>query len=114
MNNDPIFNGNFIQTSCSCQRLTVCVTCGWAGVDKTPRAGFCLGVENARKWRRIPPVKCTHEDEGIIFYERNRRALGQYTPKRQARKPNKAVESASCNSRGAPWFPVKLIYILAA
>ena len=38
---------------------TVCVTCGWAGVDKTPRAGFCSGVENARKCRRIPPVKCT-------------------------------------------------------
>ena len=39
--------------------LTARVTCGWAGVDKTPRAGFCSGVENARKWRRIPPVKCT-------------------------------------------------------
>jgi hypothetical protein len=38
---------------------TVCVTGGWAGVGKTPRAGFCSGVENARKWRRIPPVKCT-------------------------------------------------------
>jgi hypothetical protein len=39
--------------------LTVCVTCGWAGVDKTLRAGFCSGVDKARKWRRIPPVKCT-------------------------------------------------------
>jgi len=39
--------------------LTARVTCGWAGVDKTPRAGFCSGVEKARKWRGIPPVKCT-------------------------------------------------------
>ena len=45
----------------------------------------------------------------IILYERNKGALGQYTPKRQARKPRKAVESALCDSRGAPWFPVKLI-----
>ncbi len=37
----------------------VCVTCGWAGRDKTSRAGFCSGVEKARKYRRIPPVKCT-------------------------------------------------------
>ena len=38
---------------------TARVTCGWAGRDKTLRAGFCSGVENARKCRRIPPVKCT-------------------------------------------------------
>ena len=25
------------------QRLTACVTCGWAGVDKTSRAGKCWG-----------------------------------------------------------------------
>jgi hypothetical protein len=28
-------------------RLTAGVTCGWAGVDKTSRVGFCLGVEKA-------------------------------------------------------------------
>jgi hypothetical protein len=38
---------------------TACVTCGWAGVDKTSRVGFSSDVEKARKWRRIPLVKCT-------------------------------------------------------
>jgi len=32
---------------------------GGAGRDKTPRAGFCSGVENTRKCRRIPAVQCT-------------------------------------------------------
>jgi hypothetical protein len=49
----------YFQITYGMSRLTVCVTCGWAGVDKTSRAGFCLGVDKARKWRRIPPVKCT-------------------------------------------------------
>ena len=26
---------------------TVCVTCGWVDVDKTPRARFCSGVDKA-------------------------------------------------------------------
>jgi hypothetical protein len=33
----------------------------------------------------------------------------KYTPKRQARKPKKAMESILYDFRGAPWFPVKLI-----
>jgi len=33
----------------------------------------------------------------------------EYTPKWQARKPSKAMESASSDFRGAPWFPVKLV-----
>ncbi len=48
-------------------RSTVCVTCGWAGVDKTSRAGFCSGVEKARKCRRIPPVQCTTKERGSFF-----------------------------------------------
>jgi len=40
-------------------RPTVCVSGGGAGGDKTPRAGFRLGVEKARKCRRIPTVRCT-------------------------------------------------------
>jgi hypothetical protein len=86
--------------------------------------GLCLGAEktqsqkSARKCGRIPHVGCTPEDErAIILYERNRGAAcldqldnqRKYTSKRQARKPNKAMESASSDFRGAPWFPVKLI-----
>ena len=45
------------------QCLTDCVTCGWAGVDNVReqdcRVAACSGVDKARKWRRIPPVKCT-------------------------------------------------------
>jgi hypothetical protein len=33
---------------------TVCVTCGWAGRDKTPRAGFCLGVGKSPKMAQNP------------------------------------------------------------
>jgi hypothetical protein len=39
--------------------LTVSVSGGGAGVDKIPRAGFCSGVEKARKCRGIPTVHCT-------------------------------------------------------
>jgi len=39
--------------------LTVCVSGGGAGVDKTPGAGFRSGVDKARKCRRIPTVHCT-------------------------------------------------------
>ena len=31
--------------------LTICVTCGWAGVDKTLRAGNVRGVEKCLKMR---------------------------------------------------------------
>ncbi|MDP1615704.1 MAG: hypothetical protein Q8L68_07880, partial [Methylococcales bacterium] len=41
------------------KRLTVCVSGGGAGVDKTPRPRFCSGVDKARKCRRIPTVHCT-------------------------------------------------------
>jgi hypothetical protein len=36
------------------QHLTTAVigTCGWADVDKTSRAGFCSGVDKARKCHR--------------------------------------------------------------
>jgi hypothetical protein len=34
--------------------LTACVTCGWVGVDKTPRAGFCSGVEKCPKMAQNP------------------------------------------------------------
>jgi hypothetical protein len=43
------------------------------------------------------------------FIREKRERKQKYTPKRRARKPYKAMESASCDSRGAPWFPVKLI-----
>jgi hypothetical protein len=33
----------------------------------------------------------------------------KYNPKRQARKPDKAMASIIYDSRAAPWFPVKLI-----
>ena len=33
---------------------TACVTCGWAGVDKTPRAGFYSGVENCLRLPQNP------------------------------------------------------------
>jgi hypothetical protein len=35
------------------------VTGAGAGVDKTPRSGFCSGVDKARKCRRIPTVHYT-------------------------------------------------------
>jgi len=45
------------------------------------------------------------------FYTRETRAQPrQYTPERQARKPNKAMARREiCVFRGAPWFPVELI-----
>ncbi len=33
---------------------TVCVTCGWAGVDKTPRPRFCSGVGKSPKMPQNP------------------------------------------------------------
>ena len=65
---------------------TACVTCVWAGVDNAweqekPEARKML-VNRADSHTSGAPMKM----RDIIFYERNRRALGQYTPKRQARK----------------------------
>src|SRR5687767_4914521 len=40
-------------------RPTVCVTCWWAGVDKTHYTEKCSGAESCLKTRRVPPVKCT-------------------------------------------------------
>ena len=48
-----------IHSHVSARHLTVCVSGGGAGVDKTSRAEFRLGVEKARKCRRIPTVRCT-------------------------------------------------------
>ena len=53
----PVNNFSFEITLCA-GRANGFVTCVWAGVDKTSRTGFYLGVDKARKWRRIPPVKC--------------------------------------------------------
>ena len=46
--------------------LTVCVTCGWAGVDKTPRAGFCSGVEKSPKMPQNP-TRQVHALLGSFF-----------------------------------------------
>jgi hypothetical protein len=43
------------------------------------------------------------------FIREKRGRKQKYTPKRQARKPYKAMESIVYDSRGAPWFSVKLI-----
>ena len=43
------------------------------------------------------------------FIREKRDRKQKYTLKWQARKPYKAMESALCDSRGAPWFPDKLI-----
>jgi len=76
--------------------------------------------KNARReaWRRIPPVQCTQEDGGaIILGERNRRTesgeeydldksilgIGKHASR------TKQWRRAWSQSRGAPWFPVKLI-----
>ena len=43
------------------------------------------------------------------FIREKRERKQKYTPKRQARKPYKAMESNIYDSRAAPWFPVTLI-----
>ena len=51
-----LLRNQWLQLLC---RLTVCVTCWWAGVDNAHYSGKCLSQKNAYKSRRIPPVKCT-------------------------------------------------------
>ena len=53
------------------------------------------------------PSFYTRETGAQCLYQLDRQR--KYTPKRQARKPYKAMEGAIHDPRGAPWFPVKLI-----
>jgi len=72
--------------------------------------GKTRSQENAQKTRRFPVVHYTREDGVRSFYPRETgEQLQKYSAERQARKPYKAMESAGCDSRTAPWFPVKLI-----
>jgi hypothetical protein len=67
-------------------------------------------LENAAE---SPASSAPPENENVLFPERNRGAKGVYC-KWQAHKPYKAMEMGFLPSRGAPWFPVRMIHPLAA
>jgi hypothetical protein len=78
----------------------------------------CLGDrpgKNASKSRRLPHVRCTNVGWGetSYFIKGTGAQTGVYC-KWQTYKPYKAMESASCDSRGAPWFPINMMYQLVA
>ncbi len=64
------------------------------GSRKNSKRGKILAVGAARRGAAVPSVRCTPEDRARSFYTRETgQQLQKYTPKRQARKPYKAMET---------------------
>jgi len=50
----------------------------------------------------------------MSYFTKETGAQWEYTANWQTHKPYTAVETRMSQSRGAPWFPIKMIYPLVA
>ena len=92
-------------------RPTACVTRWWVGRDNATWTEPTSSHENCLKTRRLPPVGCTVVGWGHPISLKKQGRNGSILPSGRHISRTLALVS-QMDSRGAPWFPITMIYQL--
>jgi hypothetical protein len=74
----------------------------------------CQSSEQAPKNAQSPSRPVHLRRTGTSYFTKETGAQWEYTANWQTHKPYTAVETRMSQSRGAPWFPVRMIHPLVA